>query len=210
MSLVDDDTYSSAVPIPTGFGNLSYWIRAVDLTGHQSQSNVSWIEYFDGLGPIVVIVIPDLTSLFDAQGSSSVTVNANITDDSSVIDSLLSFRYEETGEWIEQSMNFDLNIGLYVSMIPLISKNGTVYFMIRATDGTMITSESEIFVLNYHNANPSTDSLVPLIAILSIGGIALVGLTFVVLRRMGKIPQSILDRMGNFRRRFSRKKDTNQ
>ncbi|MCH8906830.1 MAG: hypothetical protein IH840_07050 [Candidatus Heimdallarchaeota archaeon] len=93
--------------------------------------------------------------------------------------------------------------------VPLISKNGTIFFRIQATDETVITSESEIFVLNYHNANPSTDSLVPLVVILSIGAISLVGLTFVVLRRMGKIPQSILDRMGNFRGRFSRKKDTN-
>ncbi|MFX0208705.1 MAG: hypothetical protein ACFFDT_22175 [Candidatus Hodarchaeota archaeon] len=161
--------YLASIP-PTGNDTVvHYYITLTD--GLNNAQNSSLYSYYsDGLPPNITLTA--ISSPLDMQGNSYLNIEAQVTDTGSLSGVEIYYKYSNTSQWIIESMTYDSESGQYIFDIPMQSEEGIVYYKIRAYDQVGYNSESEIYIVEYTNAEIAVsdeDGLGGLLLILGLG-----------------------------------------
>ncbi len=167
--------YIALVP-PTGNDTAVYYYIALTDGLNNVQNSSLYSYYSDGLPPN--ITLSTISSPLDMQGHSYLNIEAQVTDTGNLSDVEIYYRYSNTSEWIIESMTYDPDSGQYIFDIPMQSEEGIVYYKIRAYDQVGYSTESEIYTVEFTNAEiaGSDDGLGGLLLILGLGiGLLVIG-----------------------------------
>jgi len=172
MILINETTgyYSVDIPIFADSGNLTYYIRAFDLAGHSNITDIFTIEFVNGYAPL--IIVQEIISPINLDKERIIRIYVNITDDGIIKNVNIYYMFSETAKWKIKVMSFDNTEQLYYFDVTVPTRKGSLYFKIQATDNLNLTSETEIYTLNFENAaiNPLTIAI-PIISLGAIGTI---------------------------------------
>ncbi|UCE14667.1 MAG: hypothetical protein JSV04_05655, partial [Candidatus Heimdallarchaeota archaeon] len=145
------------------------------------------------IAPSISILEMPFPSPLDMQGAQFIRIRANVTDDGTIENVQIHYRFSNEEDWNMTEMSLDLATGYYYFDVFVPTKSGNLTFKIVAIDNSSLTSETEAYTINYENAKvtpsaPSTDPLLIIIALLglSAGGVSV---TYLFLKKTGRWPK---------------------
>ena len=165
-------SYSFDVPVPDASGIMYYKVRAYDFSGLSNETAIYTVTYSNGLAPLIEILGIPYPVPLDMNGTNTIRVWANVTDDGTIINCTIGYQFD-SGEIINQEMNFDNATGIYYIDIEVPRGDGNLTFIIYARDNLDLTSESDPYTIEYVNAGTTPGLPTELIlfgALLTIGG----------------------------------------
>ena len=186
---LDSGNYRYGIVPEISSGEVSYYIRVYDRVGYQTLSNISTIEFLNGLSPVISVYgDPFGIEAIDMNKGGILPILANVTDNEELISVKIFYKFEVDDEWSEVNMTLT-NDTTYIAEIDLPSTDGKVIFKIQAIDNENLVSETEEFVILYENAESSFGTIL-LWGGAAIGAAALAFILFKIISG-GKITEFI-------------------
>ncbi len=182
------NTYFADIPLLSENGNLSYFIKAIDIVGLNNRT----IEYFalfsNAQGPLIVVDETYFNETRDLEDLNYYRIIAVITDDGQVVNVTISYKFELEDEFEVADMLFNETLGIYYFDILVIDKEGIIIFQIIASDDSGIQNKSDLYTISYENA---TQNLTGLENGLVIGGAVVVvgggvAAAVIIIKKKGK------------------------
>ncbi len=164
------DLYTVSIPVIISSGNLTYKVRAYDLAGFSSESNITIIEITKTLIPIIIVLDTPFSSPLVLE-EKAIRIRVNVTDNGKITNVQFSYKFTTEEEWSIETMPYDNETDCYFFDTELPKKSGNIIFKISAINDSSLTTETEIFEINYSvkkEVNPLT-YIIPLATVGSIG-----------------------------------------
>ncbi|UJG40567.1 MAG: hypothetical protein K9W45_12125 [Candidatus Heimdallarchaeum aukensis] len=177
--------YTVSIPVIISSGNLTYKVRAYDLAGFSSESNITIIEFTKALAPIIIVLDTSFSSPLVLE-EKAIRIRANVTDDGNITNVLFSYKFATEDEWMVETMLYNNETDCYFFDIELPKKSGTLIFKISATDDSSLTTETEIFEINY-SVEKEINPLMYIIPLAAVGGIGLITVILLLLKKKGLV-----------------------
>ncbi len=174
--------YYANVPLINESGTIYYKVRAFDMVGFVAETNMTSFEHERGLAPIIELVDVPYPSPYDLEGNKTITIRANITDNSNFT-ATLYYRFEEKEGWTQILMKLDPETGLYYAIVEIEQSEGILYFKISAIDESDLETETDLIVIEYINGGKTVNPLVYIIGGAIGGTLALTGLIVVLIKK---------------------------
>ncbi|MHA1115950.1 MAG: hypothetical protein ACTSPJ_07225 [Candidatus Heimdallarchaeaceae archaeon] len=179
------DLYTVSIPVIISSGNLTYKVRAYDLAGFSSESNITIIEITKALAPIIIVLDTPFSSPLVLE-EKTIRIRANVTDNGNITNVQFSYKFATEDEWVVETMLYDNETECYFFDIELPKKSGTLIFKISATDDSSLTTETKIFEINY-SVEKEVNPLTYIIPLAAVGGIGLITVVLLLLKKKGLI-----------------------
>ncbi|UJG43292.1 MAG: hypothetical protein K9W46_13080 [Candidatus Heimdallarchaeum endolithica] len=179
------DLYTVSILVIISSGNLTYKVRAYDLAGFSSESNITIIEFSKALAPIIIVLDSPFSSPLVLE-EKAIRIRANVTDDGNITNVQFSYKFTTEEEWMVETMRYDNETDCYFFDIELPKKSGTLIFKISATDDSSLTTETEIFEINY-SVEKEVNPLTYIIPLAAVGSIGLITVVLLLLKKKGLI-----------------------
>ncbi|MFX1505778.1 MAG: hypothetical protein ACFFDC_06640 [Promethearchaeota archaeon] len=178
-------SYSFDVPVPTTNGIMYYKVRAFDFAGLSNETAIFTVTYSNALAPFIEILGIPYPVPLDMNGTNTIRVWANITDDGTITNCTIEYQFD-SGEFVSKDMIFDNATVTYYLDIKVPKRSGNLTFIIHARDNLDLTSESDPYTIEYENAG-TTSGLPPELilfgALLVVGGGGSVAAAAIIYRR---------------------------
>ena len=134
-------------------GEITYYIRAYDIIGYQSSSNITTFEFLNALGPIISVYgDPFGIDPVDMQKSGILPILANVTDNGGIVSVNLFYRFDTEEEWSNITMILINGTSTFEASIELPDTSGKVFFKIEAIDNENLITETQDYTILYENA----------------------------------------------------------
>ncbi|MHA1401766.1 MAG: hypothetical protein ACTSQE_15550 [Candidatus Heimdallarchaeaceae archaeon] len=179
------DLYYATISIPTSSGNLTYKVRAYDIAGFSSESDIYIVEFSNGLAPIITLLDTPYPTVLNIEKTKTFRIRANVSDDGILKSVQIYYKFESESEWVIEDMVLD-NETFYYFDIELPKKSGVLIFKITATDDLNLVTETIVYEVNYEIVR-EINPLTYVIPLASLGGIGIIAAIMIFLKKKGLI-----------------------
>ena len=179
------DLYTVSIPVIISSGNLTYKVRAYDLAGFSSESNITIIEITKTLIPIIIVLDTPFSSPLVLE-EKAIRIRVNVTDNGKITNVQFSYKFTTEEEWSIETMPYDNETDCYFFDTELPKKSGNIIFKISAINDSSLTTETEIFEINY-SVKKEVNPLTYIIPLATVGSIGLITVVLLLLKKKGLI-----------------------